>query len=45
MAVTMSHTFKFQLIILEPSIGGIGNKLKNARKKDILAVRVNKSKG
>ena len=44
-AVINNHIFKFQAIILEPSIGGIGNKLKNASKKDILAVNLNNSKG
>ncbi len=39
--VTNNHIFRFQAMILEPSIGGIGSKLKNASKKDMLAVNVN----
>ena len=40
-----SHILKLHPITLEPSIGGIGNKLKNASKKDMLAVNLNNSKG
>ena len=44
-AIAKTHTLVFQLKIFDPSKGGMGIRLNKARKNDILAVKVNISKG